>query len=509
MSMMPTPSHSRWCAAPAEALLIVLLLVVVGCSSSLRPAATATPATPAPPAPSGASLIQLSTDTFGNGGVYHHTEVEPDTYAFGATIVATFQVGRSPGPGSTDAGWATSSNNGAAWSKGLLPHLTKDVGGAYDRAGDPSVAYDAKHGAWLIVSVATLVNGQTSSGLDISTDVVVSRSTNGGFVWSDPILVAHGDVLLHPYDKPWLVCDTWAASPHYGNCYVAWAMYDNGVDAASGSSLVVSMSINGGQTWSATPSLTAARDAEAQPLVQPSGTVIIPYCDATDIPGDTAGKHILSIISSDGGAHWSSPVIVSPLSIHVVLGQMRALPLPSAEIDAAGTVYVVWQDCALEPGCATNDLVLTSSSDGVSWSPVQRIPIHAPGSGFDEFIPGLAVDRTTSGATAHLGVAYYFYPNSPAACNVATCQLSVGWVQSHDAGNTWTNEVVLAGPMHLTWLPKTADGYMVGDYISTSFSQKQKAFPVFAVAHMPNGPQCAPAPPVTCDEAMYTVKGGL
>src|SRR5438309_1600448 len=81
----------------------------------------------------------------------HHTEVEPDTFSNGSTIVATFQVGRISDGGSCAIGFATSTDNGATWANGLLPGITKYAGGGTnDRATDPSVAFDAKHGVWLI-----------------------------------------------------------------------------------------------------------------------------------------------------------------------------------------------------------------------------------------------------------------------------------------------------------------------------------------------------------------------
>ncbi len=42
----------------------------------------------------------------------------------------------------------------------------------------------------------------------------------------------------------------------------------------------------------------------------------------------------------------------------------------------------------------------------------------------------------------------------------------------------------LAGPMSLKWLANTTDGYMTGDYISTSIVGGQ-AFPAIAVAFAP------------------------
>jgi hypothetical protein len=143
-------------------------------------------------------------------------------------------------------------------------------------------------------------------------------------------------------------------------------------------------------------------------------------------------------------------------------------------------------------------MVLSTSTDGVTWSPVTRIPTDPIGSGVDHFIPGVAVDRTTSGGSAHVGLTYYFYPN--ANCTVSTCQLDVGFVSSTNGGATWSTSSQLAGPMSLTWLANTSQGFMVGDYISTSF-EGGTAHPVIAVANPPSGS--------TFDEAMYSVPGGL
>src|SRR5262249_2168614 len=96
-------------------------------------------------------LRKLSADPFANSTSQHRTEVEPDTFAFGSTIVATFQVGRFFDGGASDIGWATSTDGGSTWSNGFLPGITKfQDAGPYDRVSDPSVAYDARHDVWLI-----------------------------------------------------------------------------------------------------------------------------------------------------------------------------------------------------------------------------------------------------------------------------------------------------------------------------------------------------------------------
>jgi len=117
------------------------------------------------------------------------------------------------------------------------------------------------------------------------------------------------------------------------------------------------------------------------------------------------------------------------------------------------------------------------------------------GSGFDVFIPGLAVAQQTAAAPAQLALTFYYYPE--ANCTPATCQLDVGFISSTDGGTSWSKEVQLAGPMQLAWLANTDAGVMVGDYISTSIIPSDGlVLPVFALANLPNGS--------TLHEATYT-----
>src|SRR6185503_2340818 len=99
-----------------------------------------------------AATLHISNDPFtqatcaASALTNHHTEVEPDTFSNGSTIVAAFQVGRIFDGGGCAIGFATSTNNGANWTSGLLPGITKwSGGGPNDRATDPSVAFDASH----------------------------------------------------------------------------------------------------------------------------------------------------------------------------------------------------------------------------------------------------------------------------------------------------------------------------------------------------------------------------
>jgi hypothetical protein len=141
-----------------------------------------------------------------------------------------------------------------------------------------------------------------------------------------------------------------------------------------------------------------------------------------------------------------------------------------------------------------DDLVMSTSTDGITWSPVQFIPIDPPGSGIDHLVPGLGVDKHTSGNTAHLALTFYDHSVN---CDVG-CQYYVGFVSSTDGGAQWTSKIQLAGPMLLSWFPLGRN--KVGDYISTTFCNGL-AFPVFSIASVPRGSHL--------NEAMYTITGGL
>jgi hypothetical protein len=60
----------------------------------------------------GVSLVKISSDPYKNPDSNHKTQVEPDTLAFGNTIVSVFQSGRFFDGGASNIGFAPSPNGG-------------------------------------------------------------------------------------------------------------------------------------------------------------------------------------------------------------------------------------------------------------------------------------------------------------------------------------------------------------------------------------------------------------
>jgi hypothetical protein len=438
------------------------------------------------PAQAQFTLVKISSDSFTDSDAQHKTEVEPDTYSWGSTMVAAFQVARIAPGGGADLGFSTSKDGGKTWTFGSLPGWTVNFKhGSASAASDASVVFDAKHKVWLIEGLPI-----SNSGVNLA----VSRSSDG-LHWSNPITVDGNEV----DDKNWITCDNSPKSKFYGNCYTEW-------DQAFSTGLIqMSTSHDGGLTWSpGVPTADQAGGSGAEPLVLPNGTVVVPFL----------GNNMEAFTSTNGGKSWSSTFQIAPVNVFFN-GNSRSdsLPFPSTGIDKSGKLYVVWSDCSFRSGCSTNDLVMITSTNGTRWTSPVRIPIDPLSSTVDHFIPGLGVDRATSGKTAHLTTTFYFYP--VANCGTQPpCEIHVGFTTSTNGGKTWTRGKDLgAGAMQISWLPQSQNGPMLADYLSSSYVNG-KAFGVFMVAKEPSGGHFNQAAYTTkqpleasADEARFSSKG--
>jgi hypothetical protein len=288
--------------------------------------------------------------------------------------------------------------------------------------------------------------------------VDVSRSADG-LHWAAPKVAVSTNGFGQ--DKEWIACDDWPQSPHFGTCYLSYS------DTLT-EQVVAQVSTDGGQTWSPAttapgfPGRASIRGSFApgvQPLVLPSGRVLIPYYDQDKLS---------ALVSDDGGASWSAQVGAAPVA-YVSHARLRAGPLPTSAVSSDGRAYVAWADSSFRGG--ENDIVYTSTTDGVTWTPVTRIPTG----GGDAELPGLDADPTRPG---RLALAYYVYDAGQAT-------LDVRFVSSSNAGARWTKPRLLnSRQVPMTGIARTSLGSMVGDYISTSFAGG-RAVPVFVLARTP------------------------
>ena len=416
--------------------------------------------------------VRLARDTSTSFGAQHETQVEPDSYSAGRTIVTAFQSGRHDSGGAALIGWSTSTDAGATWRSGVLPALSTDgaAPGRYERVSDPVVAWDAAHRVWLVASLG-LVEDEIA--------LLISRSANG-LAWSAPVLAAGTG---ESYDKEWLACDNGAVSPYRGRCYLAY------LETVSGR-ISVRRSLDGGLTWSApaAPDSIAALGRfvnGAFPVIRPDGRLVVAVT-ATSLFTAFGSDDIGAVASDDGGETFGPGAVLARVS-GLEFNGVRAPLLVTADADADGTVYVAWADCRFRPDCVGSDIVLARSADGLAWEEPRRVPVGPLELDEDHFVPGLAVQPGTSGRSARVAVVYHSWPRQ-AGCVVEECPGIEAWlVVSRDGGRNWrARQRLTAEAMPLGWLASTGQGRMLGDYVSVSWSAGRPV-PVFSLASRPSG----------------------
>jgi len=106
------------------------------------------------------------------------------------------------------------------------------------------------------------------------------------------------------------------------------------------------------------------------PLVRPNGTVVVPIDDAFE-------SSVTYFTSTNGGTSWGATHFITSISDHTQAAGIRTPPLPSAEIDKRGRVFVARQDCRFRSGCSSDEIVCVIIKPSGAVSAVKRVPIDA------------------------------------------------------------------------------------------------------------------------------------
>ena len=386
---------------------------------------------------------RIHRDRHTNVESQHESEVEPDSQTVGQTTVAVFQVGRNRTGGAASIGFSTSKDGGRSWREGLLPGLTANTTprGPSARASDPVVAYDAAHGVWLANTLAIAAD---------ATRLTIHRSTDG-LSWSGPIDAALARTESLAYDKNWLTCDNGATSPFRGRCYLAYTLVGGRED-----DLAVQHSDDGGRTWTTAVTLRIPVTG-VLPVTRPDGMLLLVFWSPR--------TGMVAVPSGDGGVTLGEPVVISTLQARDAR-PLRAPPLVAADVDAAGRVVAVWQDCRFRAGCTANDVVVSRSADGTTWSTPARVT-----SGRNAVLPTLGVEP----GSGRLAIAYYVIQPNGIDAELVTSTDGVRWSAPQRLNPR---------RMPLEWLPQTTLGRMLADYIGVSWS-RGRPLVVYALASPP------------------------
>ncbi len=211
----------------------------------------------------------------------------------------------------------------------------------------------------------------------------------------------------------------------------------------------------------------------AFPVIRQSGELVVVYL--------WSGNRLGSSVSTDGAASFGPPAVVAELQVGSIRG-LRFFPLPSADVDPSGRVWITWHDCRFSSGCAQNSVVVATSADGRSWSPPTRVT-----TGRNAFLPAIGI-HPRSGRVA---IVYHV---------VRPGGIDVELVESRRGTPTVfaTPRRLSAQTMRPEWSPNTVSGRMLADYISVHYAG-DRPLAVWILASEPVGQSLR--------QAVYATKG--
>jgi hypothetical protein len=421
------------------------------------------------------------------GTNFLNAEVEPWVDANPANaqnLIAVWQQDRWSNGGARGLLTAVTHNGGASWST-TFPHFSRCAGGTatnggdYERASDPWVSFSPNGVAHQISLSVNMVD-------DPATAILVSRSTNGGDTWSEPITLARDPSNVAPFlfnDKESITAD-----PNDANyVYAIWDRLRFPSDRANFNAqhafsfrgdAIFARSTNGGVSWEPAHAIFQPRELKStighQIVVRPSGELIDLFTLFQGSGNNAPGSSLAMMRSTDKGATWSAPRVIEKIRFDGAFDPDTGLPIraegftPEVAVDRNnGNLYATWQDTRF---AGVDQIAFTMSTDGGNtWSDpikVSQTPPSADPGNEQAWVP--AVHASANGTIA---VTYYDFRFNTPAPGVPTDH----WmVHCHPSATTtcadaddWGNELRLTNTsFDVEQLPfaRGPAGYFVGEY---------------------------------------------
>lgn len=434
------------------------------------------------------------------GTNFENSEVEPwvDVNPTDATnIVATWQQDRWSNGGSRGNLIGRSSDGGASWTIVSETKSSTCTGGPpeFTRASDPWVTFAPNGDVYLM----TLAVGTppTETALPDLDAMLVSRSTDGGMTWSDPIELIRDERATVFNDK-----NTMTADPNDSSfVYAVWdrLVFPNARAARQAAEntlafrgpVLFTRTTDGGDSWEE-PRAIFDPGQENQTIgnqiaVLPANAgfdgelvnifnLIVNFRDGRFFRG---GRFRAAVIrSADRGETWSDPIIVEDMRPVTTREPQTGEVvrdggiIPDIAVDpVSGRLYAVWMDARFNDG-DHNEIALSMSTDGgISWTDAVKVngtPGDLTGDGGHAFTASVHV-----AADGTVGVSYYDFRNHDPGTDASETDHFI--VHCHtpdptdpvdacaDAGG-WSEERITDASFDLLQAP-FAGGLFLGDYV--------------------------------------------
>ena len=311
--------------------------------------------------------------------------------------VAVFQEDRVDNGGDAGNGFTTTFDGGRTWVHGYLPGLTRDTGGTFDRASDAVVTFGAdpaQRGHYLVYANSLVFDDGSGPGGDTSkSGMAVNISKDGGRTWSKAVVLEQ-DGLAGLNDKNWIVADNGRGAGHTtGRVYVVWDRISPMVYTYCDAHCDKLANWANGTTGNGTFYVYDPEPGIGSiPVVLPNGDLGVVFegdfggtpsvpSSPTDQPEfSVAGSQLqYAVARGAGSTPFPAPLAFQPIPNGIaanrgtVVHEQRAGTLPAAAVDPkTGRIYVAWEDGRFRTD-GLDDIVMTSSADGVTWTKVTRV----------------------------------------------------------------------------------------------------------------------------------------
>jgi len=439
------------------------------------------------------------------GTNYLHSEVEPWIVVNPKNpshIVGGWQQDRWSNGGSRGHVAGVSFDGGLTWARVVVPGITLCSGGSagnggdFKRATDPWLTF-ARNGELYFFSLALDIETPPDRpGGNGKNAMFVSKSTDGGLTWGDPVKIAEDTLPRFLNDKNAITADPGDAN----YVYAVWDRLKDSLGSVINPEKVFGLgyqgpayfarTTDGGQSWEPARAIynPAANNQTIgnQIVVLPDGTLLDFFNEILNFRNDDGGAHfdfnLAFVRSPDKGASWTrGPAFRAAKMQSMALlrtfgvidpdtgdGLRTADLLPAVTVDRnSGTLYAVWQDARFS-NFSYDEIAFAMSTDGgFTWTApikINQTPTNVPPGNRQAFTPSVHV-----AGDGTVGVTYYDFRNNttdpttlPTDYFLVRCQPSV--TVSCATTADWDHETRLTDASFDMRKAPVARGFFLGDY---------------------------------------------
>jgi hypothetical protein len=356
-------------------------------------------------------------------------------------------------PGVGTSGVYTSNDGGTTWvNRGLLDDQPGWQASNLISGGDPVIVYGPKpdgHGGFTygngarayyasLAAFKTSPYGNADHGAGA---LAISWSDDDGATWSAPVVASTKRNPNDFNDKESMWVDKDPNSPYFGRAYVSWTEFRSPYGVAE--PVDVTYSTDGGRTWSAPKSLTAAQNTSSlggrqgsQVRSGPDGSVYVAWVERSS-------QYVA--ISRDGGRSFSKARVIGPASRYddpIPGSNFRMDDFLAFAVDPranATSLYAAWTYNASGADDGGRIVFSKSVDKGLTWS--APVVVSTPAEGY-AFFPGMDVAPNGRVDLGYQGLK---------ADDTSTFGTGNAWIDSYylslPAGGAWS------APMKVTTVP--------------------------------------------------------